>query len=40
MDLHACLAQPKHALDIGYNICKNSNNKNQIFKNKFIYDNI
>ncbi len=39
-DLYACLAQVKMALEIEYNICKNSNKEKDFQKFKFVYDNI
>ncbi len=39
MGRHDCLTQLKHVMDRECNICKNSNNENQFFKYKFVYDN-
>ncbi len=40
IDLYACLAQVKLALEIEYNICKNSNKEKDFQKFKFVYYNI
>ncbi len=38
LDLYACLAQVKLALEIEYNICKNSNKEKDFQKFKFVCD--
>ncbi len=40
LDLYACLAQVKLALEIEYNICKNSNKEKDFQMFQFVYDNI
>ncbi len=40
LDLYVCLAQVKLALEVEYNICKNSNKEKDFHKFKFVYDNI
>ncbi len=40
LDFYACLTQLKFGLDIEYNICKSTNNENEFYKYKFIYDNL
>ncbi len=40
LDFYACLAQVKLALEIEYNICKNSNKEKDFQTFYFVYDNI
>ncbi len=40
MDIHSCLAQLKHQLELEYNICKKEHREDKFNKFRFIDDNL